>query len=159
MKKNNLISYILIGLGTFFLLKELKIPILTDFYSWPTLLILLGAAFFIHAYSAKEYKNIFPAVILLGLGVHFHGIAHYSFWIDHWGVYTFIVGLAFFLRFLKTKQGIVPSIILIGISIFAIFVDNQPSWFVWIYDIMNWIERFWPLLLIGIGVYLLLRKK
>ncbi|SER75176.1 hypothetical protein SAMN04487944_109116 [Gracilibacillus ureilyticus] len=159
MKKNNLLAYLLIGIGLYFLLRELQIPILTDFYSWPTLLILLGAAFLIHAFSGNEEKSIFPGVILFGLGIHFHGLTHYTFWIDHWGMYTLIVSIAFLLRFVKTKQGIIPGLILLVLSIFAIFVDNQPGWFRWIHEFMAWVERFWPVVLIGLGIYLLWKWK
>ncbi|WP_342039395.1 LiaI-LiaF-like domain-containing protein [Gracilibacillus kekensis] len=159
LKKNGLVAFLLIGIGLFFLLRELRLPILTDFYSWPTLLILIGAAFLIYSFSSKDFKNVFPGVVLLGLGIHFHGLTHYSFWIDHWGMYTFIVAIAFLIRAIKTKKGSIPGIILLIISIFAIFVENQPGWFGWINQIMYWIERFWPVLLIGLGVYLLLKKK
>ncbi|MFC4403950.1 LiaI-LiaF-like domain-containing protein [Gracilibacillus xinjiangensis] len=159
MKKNSLLAYLLIGIGLYFLLRELRIPILTDFYSWPTLLILIGSAFLVHAFSGNEEKSIFPGVVLLGLGIHFHGLNHYPFWIAHWGIYTLIVSIAFLLRFVKTKHGIIPGVVLFVISIFAMFVDNQPSWFVWIHDLMGWMERFWPIVLIGLGIYLLLKRK
>lgn len=159
MKKNGLVAYLLIGIGIFFLLRELRLPIFTDFYSWPTLLILVGAAFLIHAFSSKEFKNVFPGTLLLGLGIHFHALSHYDFWIDHWGMYTLIIAIAFLARALKTKKGFILGLILLVISIFAIFANNQPGWFSWIHQLMTWIERFWPVVLIGIGVYLLLKKK
>ncbi|UOQ47271.1 DUF5668 domain-containing protein [Gracilibacillus caseinilyticus] len=159
MKKNGLVAYLLIGIGIYFLLRELRIPVFTDFYSWPTLLILVGAAFLIYAFSIKDYANIFPGVILLGLGIHFHGLNHYAFWLDHWAMFTIIVAIAFLLRGLKTKNGFIPGLILLGISLFAIFADQQPSWFSWINQAMNWLERFWPIILIGLGAYLLLKKK
>ncbi|MGP4041684.1 LiaI-LiaF-like domain-containing protein [Gracilibacillus sp. D59] len=159
MKNNGLVAYLLIGIGVFFLLRELRLPIFTDFYSWPTLLILVGVAFLIHAFSTKDFKNVFPGILLLGLGIHFHALSHYGFWIDHWGMYTMIVAIAFLARAVKTRQGFIPGIILLVISIFAIFADNQPGWFSWINQFMSWVERFWPAILIGLGVYLLLKRK
>ncbi|PWU68269.1 LiaI-LiaF-like domain-containing protein [Gracilibacillus dipsosauri] len=159
MKKNGLVAYLFIGIGIFFLLRELKLPILTDFYSWPTLLILLGAAFLIYSFRAKDFSSVVPGVILLGLGIHFHGLNHYPFWIDHWGVYPFIISIAFLIRYFKTKTGLLPGLILLAIAVFAVYVDNKPSWFSWIHEGMVFIERFWPLLLITIGIYMLWRKK
>lgn len=159
MKRNSLVAYLLIGIGLFFLLRELKIPILTDFYSWPTFLILIGAAFLIHSFSSKEFKHLFPGVLLLGLGIHFHGINHYSFWIDHWGMITLIVAIAFLARALKTKKGYLPGFILLIISIIALFVDNQPGWFGWFHQVAGWMERFWPIILILFGVYILMKRK
>ncbi|WP_099158673.1 LiaI-LiaF-like domain-containing protein [Virgibacillus ndiopensis] len=158
-KQNSFAGYLLIGIGAYFLLKELKLPIITDFYSWPTLLIVIGLALLIHSYSSKDYQNLFSGTVVLGLGIHFHGVAHYSFWIEHWAVYPLIVGVAFIVRYLKTKAGLLPGVILIGVSLLLIFSIRLPVWFDWIYIVIDYIERFWPILLIGIGIYLLRKKK
>ena len=97
-KQNALFAYILIGIGVFFLLRELKLPIFTDFYSWQTLLIVIGLAILIHSYRSHSYENILAGGIILGIGIHLHGRANYAFWIDHWAVYLLIIGAAFLLR-------------------------------------------------------------
>lgn len=158
-KKHTFSGFLLIGIGLYFLLRQLELPIITDFYSWPTLLIIIGLAFLIHSYTSKDYQNLFSGTIILGLGIHFHGVNHYSFWIDNWGVYLLIVGIAFIVRFLKTKKGLVPGIILIGLSLIVIFAVNLPPYLNWIYPILELLERFWPIVLIGLGIYYLKRKK
>jgi len=160
MKKQNAFSaYVLIGIGIYFLIKQLDLAIFDNFYSWPTFLIIIGIAFLIHSYSAKEYNNLFTGVLLLGLGIHFHGLENYPFWFDHWSVYALIVGLAFLIRFFKTKKGLVPAGILIGIALLMIFSVTLPEWFQWIYGVIDFLETFWPVALIAIGVYLLKFKK
>ncbi|GAA5416258.1 hypothetical protein Pryu01_01290 [Paraliobacillus ryukyuensis] len=158
-KQHSLTAFLLIGIGAYFLLRQLKLPIITDFYSWPTLLIILGVAFLLHAYIGKDYDKLFPGAILLGFGIHFHGLNHYGFWIDHWGIYTLIVGVAFMIRFQKTKTGLLPGLLLIILSIFAVFVSNKPSWFHWINSFMALLESFWPVALVALGVYLLIKRK
>lgn len=158
-KKNAFSAYLLIGIGVYFLLRQLKIPILTDFYSWQTLLIIVGLALLIHSYTSKNYQNLFTGTIVLGLGIHFHGVAHYSFWIDHWAVYLLIVGIAFIVRYVHTKSGLFPGVLLIAFAIIMIFSIQLPIWFDWIYIVINFIEKFWPILLIVLGVYLLTKKK
>ncbi|MDC3415688.1 LiaI-LiaF-like domain-containing protein [Aquibacillus salsiterrae] len=157
--QNSFIGYLLIGIGAFYLLKELRVPILTDFYSWPTLLIVIGISFLLHSYLAKEYGNLFIGVLLLGLGIHFHALNQYPFWIDDWGMYTLIVGVAFFISYLKTKSGLFPGLILLAISFFALFASNKPNWFNWINQFVEMAIRFWPVVLVLIGVYLLVKKK
>ncbi|UFT97954.1 DUF5668 domain-containing protein [Radiobacillus kanasensis] len=160
MKKQHLFTaYILIGIGVYFLLRQLRLPILTDFYSWPTLLMILGIAFLIHSYTAKDYSNILPGVILLGIGIHSFAITHYPFWIDHWGMYPMIIAIAFLLRYSKTKSGLLPGFLLLAIGLFAIFSRNKPAWFSWINQIFEIIETFWPVTLIAIGLYIVFRKK
>ncbi|MDY0408593.1 hypothetical protein [Paracerasibacillus soli] len=96
---------------------------------------------------------------MIGLGVHFHGLEHYSFWIDHWAAYPLIVGIALFLRALKTKRGFFISIILIGISLLMIFTIQIPEWFQWIYTVLGFLEQYWPIVLILIGAYILIKRK
>ncbi|MGY0693163.1 LiaI-LiaF-like domain-containing protein [Virgibacillus sp. FSP13] len=158
-KQNSFAGYLLIGLGAFFLLRELKLPIVTDFYSWTTLLIIIGFALLIHSYSSKDYQNLFTGTIILGLGIHFHGVNHYTFWIDHWAVYPLIVGIAFIVRYLRTKKGLLPGVILVAISLLLIFSIRLPVWFDWIYTIVDFIERFWPIVIIIIGIYFLKKRK
>ncbi len=160
MKKNNsFAAYLLIGIGIYFLCKQLEIPIFMNFYSWPTLLMITGIAFLLHSYRAKDYQNLFTGILIFGLGIHFHGLENYSFWIDHWAVYPFIVGIAFIFRYLKTKSGLFVGVILTGISSIMLFSITVPRWFNWIYDITSLIENFWAIAIIILGVYLLIRKK
>lgn len=154
-KQNSFAAYVLIGIGVYFLIKQLDLPLFQNFYSWPTFLIIIGIAFLIHSYSTKEYNNIFTGVLLLGLGIHFHGLENYSFWFNHWSAYALIAGVAFWVRFLKTKSGFIPGSILIGISLLMIFSVTLPEWFQWIYGVAEFLETFWPVALIVLGIYLL----
>jgi|SRR5699024_6346880 len=158
-KQHAFIAYILIGLGVYFLIQQLDLAFFRSFYSWPTFLMIIGIAFLIHSYSTNEHQHIFTGILLLGLGIHFHGLENYDFWFDHWSAYALIVGLAFFIRFLKTKKGLLPAAILIGLALLMIFSVSLPEWFHWINDVAEFVETFWPVALIVIGVYFLWYKK
>lgn len=158
-RQNTFAAYLLIGIGLYFLLRKLEIPIITDFYSWPTLLIIIGIALLIHSYTSKDYQHLLSGTIILGIGIHFHGVNHYDFWIDHWAVYLLIVGIAFIVRAIRTKRGFLTGAILIGLAIMFIFSFKLPRMFNWIYDVTGILETFWPLLLIVIGIFWLKKKK
>lgn len=158
-KQHTFTAYVLIGIGIYFLIRQLDLALFSNFYSWPTFLIIIGIAFLIHSYAQKEYQNIFTGVLLLGLGIHFHGLENYSFWFNHWSSYALIVGVAFLCRFLKTKNGLIPGVALIVIALLMIFSVTLPEWFQWIYGVADFLETFWPVALIGIGIYLLRFKK
>ena len=159
MKQQHILSaYILIGLGVYFLIEQLELALFAKFYSWPTFLIIIGIVFLIYSYTTKEYNNIFTGVLLLGLGIHFHGLENYDFWFDHWSIFALIIGLAYLFRFFKTKRGLIPAGVLIGIAVLMIFSVSLPSWFEWIYGVADFIETFWPVALIVVGVYLLRKK-
>ncbi|MFD2211058.1 LiaI-LiaF-like domain-containing protein [Virgibacillus halophilus] len=160
MKRNHTFAgYLLVGIGAYFLLKQLQVPILTDFYSWPTLLIIIGAVFLFYSHTAKEHEHLFTGTLLLGLGIHFHGIAHYTFWPQHWAMFPLIVGVAFLVRALKTKSGYLPGIILCLISLPMLLSIQLPDWFQQLYLTFDSLKMYWPIILIAIGIYMLMRKK
>ncbi len=158
-KQDAFIAYILIGIGVYFLIKQLELQIFSPFYSWPTFLIIIGIAFLIHSYSTNDYDHIFTGALLLGLGIHFHGLENYDFWFDHWSAYALITGIAFIIRYVRTKKGLIPGAVLIGIALLMIFSVTLPEWFKWIYGLVEFLESFWPVALIVFGVYLLRFKK
>jgi len=156
MKNQHIFSgYVLIGVGVYFLMKQLNLAIFSALYYWPTFLMIIGIAFLIHSYSYRVYENIFIGVLLLGLGIHFHGLALFDFWIDHWSIYALIVGCAFLIRYTKLKTDFIVGILLISVAILMIFSVTLPTWFQWIYGVIDFLETFWPVALIGVGFYLL----
>lgn len=158
-KQNSLIAYILIGLGIYFLLRELRVPIFTDFYSWQTLLIILGIAFLLHSYRSGTHEHIFTGVLLFGIGIHLHGVQHFDFWIDHWGVYLVIIGLALLFRYLKTRSGLLAGTLFLVIGMLLIYSQQFNEYFFWIDDAVSIVERFWPVLLIILGLVWLRRGR
>ncbi len=158
-KQNALFAYILIGIGLFFLFRELRLPIFTNFYSWQTFLIIIGAAILIHSYRSKSYENIFIGVLILGVGIHLHGVENYSFWIDHWAIYFIIIGLAFLLRGMKTKSGLLAGVIFLAVGGVLIYSQKFSAYFTWVYDVFAFLERFWPIVLIIAGIILLRKGK
>src|SRR5699024_10664787 len=113
-KQNNFIAYLLIGIGTYFLIKQLDLALFDNIYSWLTILIILDVVFLLHSYLTHYYDHIYKVVLLLCLGIHFHDVENYDFWIDHWSMYTLIAGIAFIILYLQTHRGHRPGLILIG---------------------------------------------
>lgn len=160
MKKQGIFpGIILIGVGVYFLMDKLDLPFLKNIFTWPTLLLIIGIAFLLQAYLTNEDQSIFPGTILTGLGLHFHGRAIFEFWPDHWAIYTLIVGIAFIIRHQKAKSGIIPGIILTIISLLGLFYDGIISWMSYIGKAVGWLENFWPVALIIVGIYLLFINK
>ncbi|MGP4061538.1 LiaI-LiaF-like domain-containing protein [Halobacillus sp. H74] len=157
-KQNSLLGFLLIGLGAYFFLRHLNIPELSPFYSWPSLILVIGGSFLLHSYIAKDYTNLFTGALLFGFGLHFLAVQHFLFWIDHWASYLLIIGIAFLLHYQKTKHNLIPALILLGLGLFALFTPTTPMWLLWVQQIFDLIESFWPLVIIGFGIYLLKKK-
>ena len=158
MKKQNLyVGIILIGFGAYFLLNEWNLPFLSAFNNWPTVLIIIGLGLFIQALMSKDYGNLFPAVLLIGLGIHFHFRGSWLWWPDGWAVYTFIFGVALLVRYYKErKDGLFIGIILVVISLLNFFYQ---SFQLLMGKLFNTIGNLWPLLLIAFGFYLIFSHK
>jgi|SRR5699024_267388 len=159
MKKGHLLTaYILIGLGSYFLIKQLHLSLFSSFYGWPTIFIIIGISFLLHSYVVNDNGHLFAGVLLVGSGVHLHGLENYAFWYDHWSIYMLIVGLAYTVLFFKTKKGLIFALILLSISFIMIFSITLPDWFSGIYWLIDFIDTFWPVMLIAIGLYFLMKK-
>ncbi len=151
---------ILIGFGAYFLLQQTGITLFQHFFTWPTLLIIVGIAFLGQGYSAREYEAILPGVIMCGFGLHFHLSGHVAFWPTNMiGMLILIIAVGFFLRFQKTNNGLFQAFLFLIIAVLLLFYDKIAGYFGLLQNGMNFIWKFWPALLIVVGIYFLLRKK
>src|SRR5699024_12357315 len=78
---------------------------------------------------------------------------------SHWAVYPLLIGIAFVVRALKIKKGMILGLFFILGSLIVIFSIKLPEWFNWVYQFTNYLESYCPIVLIVVGVYLLMKKK
>jgi hypothetical protein len=160
MKKNNIFSgIILLGIGCYLLLQQLSIPVFTNFYSWQTLIIIVGIAFLVQAYVESNPGSILPGIILVGFGFHFHSLNQLSFWPKQPGTLLLVIGLGMLFTYFKTKNGLIPSIVLLFVSLLFLNYSRFMGWLDFFEGGFSFILNYWPLLVIGIGFYLLFIKK
>jgi hypothetical protein len=150
---------ILIGFGAYFYLQQTQINLFKEFYTWPTLLIIVGVAFLGQAYMANEYESILPGTILLGFGVHFHVVNKLALWPDHIGAFILIIALGLLLRYQKVGTGLFQGLLFLVLAGLLLFYGKIVSWFGLIENGVSLAWKFWPAVLIVIGIYLLLKKE
>ncbi|TYS19656.1 hypothetical protein FZC78_01100 [Rossellomorea vietnamensis] len=150
---------ILIGFGIYFYLQQSNISIFREFYTWPTLLIIVGIAFLAQGYKGKDYEAILPGTILTGFGLHFHISSHIAIWPDHIGVFILIISLGCLLRYQKTGNGLFQGVLFLILAIILLFYDKVLLWLGILQGGVNIIRDFWPLIIVIIGIYLLFIKK
>jgi hypothetical protein len=158
MKHNGIFpGIILIGLGIYFLSASWTIPYLDVIHRWPTLFIIFGIAFILQAKATNDSSHYFPGVILIGLGFHFHALHFIDHWPNQWEVYTLLIGIAFLSQTSrKKKDGFFLGSLFVFFSILGLFSTGFVSW---VAKLFNIFESFWPIAIILIGLYLLLKKK
>ncbi|MEH7332685.1 DUF5668 domain-containing protein [Neobacillus drentensis] len=151
---------ILIGFGAYFLLQQAGITIFQQFFTWPTLIIIVGIAFLGQGYRANEHEAILPGVIMTGFGLHFHLAGHVSFWPTNTiGMLILIISIGFFLRFQKTNTGLFQAFLFLILAVLLLFYDKIAGYLGLLQNGMSLVWKFWPVLLIVVGIYFLLKKK
>jgi len=154
-RRNTLaIGILLILLGGFFL-AQIFWPGLTNLVSWPVIIIAVGAGLFLLGLIIRVPSMSVPAAIVAGIG----GILYYQNLTGEWGSWSYMwalipgfVGLGIIVggllgaKDLKITDGlrqVVTSIVLF--LIFGAFFGG-----------FRGLGDYWPLLLIGAGVVLLI---
>lgn len=150
---------ILIGFGAYFFMQQSQITLFDQFYKWPTLLIIVGIAFLFQGYGAKDHESILPGVILTGFGIHFHVAGKLEIWPDHIGSFILIIALALLLRYQKTRDGFFQGVLFLIIAVLLLFYDRVVKWLGLLENNISLIWNFWPVVLVGFGVYFLAKKK
>ncbi|MCB2201038.1 hypothetical protein KQI63_16695 [bacterium] len=148
---------ILILIGGLFLLDNLD---LFEF-SWPMILIGIGAVLLIQSVLDKHHQPVQGGVLLLLLGLVF--LADQERWLPwgmsrDWPLILFAVGISSIVGYWanpKKRGSLTGGIILLAIG--AIFLATEYHYFEWkvVGDIFEW----WPLILLGLGVWLLVKDR
>ncbi|MBP2240616.1 hypothetical protein J2Z40_001173 [Cytobacillus eiseniae] len=150
---------ILIGFGIYFFLEQINIPTLQPYFTWPTLLIIIGIAYLFQGYGARDYHAILPGTILAGFGLHFHIVNRLEVWPDHIGIFILILALGLLLQYQKTGSGLFSGCLFLLLSILLLFYDRIIGWLGFLETGVTTAWKFWPILFILIGGYLLFVKK
>ncbi|MEH6954022.1 LiaI-LiaF-like domain-containing protein [Neobacillus drentensis] len=151
---------ILIGFGVYFLLQQAGITIFQQFFTWPTLLMIVGIAFLGQGYSAHESESILPGVIMTGFGLHFLLVGKIPIWpSNNIGMLILIISIGCFLRFQKTNAGLFQAFLFLILAVLLLFYNKITAYFDLLQNGMSFVWKFWPALLIVVGIYFLLKKK
>jgi hypothetical protein len=150
-----------LGFGLYFLLQQYHVQWMDGLYTWPTLAVILGAAFLVQAYKQKDYEFILPGTIIAGIGLHFHVMHKLELFQDHAGVFLLLVAVGLLLTYVKTGSGFVPGLLFLIAATLLLFFDRLTHWLAGQGHDVTFISNFWPLFFVGAGLYFLFvhRKK
>jgi len=145
---NYTVGIILILLGAFFLCVQLGLVNWDNF--WPIILIVGGLLFYLgFLVNRRNFGLLMPGTILLVIGVLFF-YTNQGYWhrMDElWPTFVLAPGLGFILMYIFGPKGNalwIPATVLIVLA--CLF-----------YGRLWGIFRYWPVILIAVGLYLLVR--
>ncbi|MDP2683886.1 MAG: hypothetical protein Q8P20_02405 [bacterium] len=146
----------LILIGCLFILQNMGLNINLGFY-WPIFLLIPGVIFWISFYQDRENKSsaiLIPGTILIVYSLYFffNQTNDYQYAGETSFIFTLGIALGFFAAYYlareknRTKGFLIPAWILSGVALINL-LGTTTQW------------EWWPILLIGIGVYLLYKKE
>jgi hypothetical protein len=150
----------LIGIGVWFLLRTMGFPLPSIGAMWPIFPVLAGLGFFVNWLASPNKREahgiMIPATITGLVGLFFFaftlGFVPWSAMGVLWPVFPLIVGIAFFVAWVFSgfrEWGLlVPSAVTGAVGIVGLSFTLGGTLF-------GDLVRFWPLLLIGLGVLVL----
>lgn len=157
MKRDSMVwGIILIVLGAAFLVNQL-FPNVFGGFSWPWILIVLGGVFTIASLVSRTGGLMIPGLILIGLGgifIYQTRSGNWESWAYIWALIPAFAGLGMVIGGLydpemREARGAGLLMILGGLIAFAVFGG--------FFGLNQNLLRFWPVLLILLGLVVLFR--
>ncbi|MFQ5602895.1 MAG: LiaI-LiaF-like domain-containing protein [bacterium] len=165
-QRSYLPGIVLILVGTYFLLQRFDFFFIRWRHVYPVLLLGIGAVFLMAIFTKNEKSAVFPATVLLVLGLFFFcrnfDVFSFDYYFydfrDIWPIFLIAFGLGFIVLFFVKSEDwgvVIPGSILLFFGV--IFLLRSARLFYW-HDFVD----YWPLILIAIGASIILnsmRKK
>ncbi|MFQ5707353.1 MAG: LiaI-LiaF-like domain-containing protein [bacterium] len=153
---------VLVAVGVLLLLRQLHVL----YFGWreffPILLLVLGGMMFVQALNKEDKGSVFPATILLVLGLFFtlrqyglFSIDYYFYYFDdYWPIFLIAVGSGFVVLYLfrpKDWGVLIPGGILL---FFGVLFTLRTIGVIYWRDFVD----YWPIILIAIGLSIVLNN-
>lgn len=150
-------GFFLIGLGLILLIHKLNLFYLDWMRTYPIIFMLIGLTLFVSAILNKNRSAVFWGTIFFLFGFLFFlrnfDFIEYYYIHDIWPVFFIIFGIAFIVLFIVKPQDwgvLIPGALFLFLGI-SFLLRNFHYW-----RVQEIIERYWPLLLILIGIGVIL---
>ncbi len=153
MKQGVFPGTLIAGIGLYFLSKQWAVPFIGEMDPLPAFLLIIGIGFLL---QRKEPYALFSGIVICGIAVHYYASGTINNWPAIWVIYLLSIGIGFILQYNKTKQsGLWLGAALTILALLSLFAGNATGI---MGEIVSYTERFWPVILILVGGYLMKKK-
>ncbi len=161
-KVSLVLGVILVLIGLVILLDKLGVMYLSWKKILSVLLVVAGAYLGYSGFGLNSNKKVFWGSILFFFGIYLF-IDSFGFLNPEvhffWPVVLITTGLAFFMSFVNRPNDfalLLPAIALVGIGVLFLLTNLGV---IYSFEVWESVEKFWPVLLIIFGLYLILKKR
>lgn len=153
------VSTTLILLGIYYLFLMLEWTSVSELSTWAVTIMIFGIAFISQANKGKQADLYLPGLLLLGMGLYYSFDWLFNIWPSE--ISAIITGTGIALLFHSFHKG---GSYLVGVltTFVGILITFQEK-FVVVQSLfdksVDFLNTFWPLIIIAAGVYILMRKK
>lgn len=151
-------SIIFIGFGLFYFLKSINYSLLSPYYSWGSLCIIIGIAFLAESRFGNQSEFILPGILFTGFGLHQYIAARLEYWPAEHTVLFLLISLGFLLISLKKGIGKGSGILFLVVAIIFIFHEKILTT-LGLVGYIDFFNHYWPVFLMLIGGFVLFKKK
>lgn len=153
---------ILVLIGLVILLDKLGVVYLSWKKILSILLVIAGAYFGYSGFGLNSNSKVFWGSILFFFGIYLF-IDSFGFLNPDvhffWPVVLITTGLAFLMSFVNRPNDfalLLPAVALVGIGVLFLLTNLGV---IYSFEVWESVEKFWPVLLIVLGLYLILKKR
>lgn len=153
------VSTTLILLGIYYLLLMFDFSSIEELYTWAVAVTIFGMAFISQANKGKQSDLYLPGLLLLGMGLYYSFDWFFNFWPSEISAIITGTGIALLFHSYHKHSSYLIGLITTFVGILMTFQEK----FLFVETLFNmsidFLNTFWPLIIIGAGVYILTRKK
>lgn len=157
VQKKFLGFFLVFGSALMLLLQTGKAP-LPSLITWPFLLFSISALIVFVGFIKNNSQLVLIAGIAAAIGIFIWGIQNMNNWPSHWSILVIFFGLVVFLQYVLSRDNLS---LLIAVILFLTGVCANPGLrkYEALAPIAPTLNTYWPIFILGLGLYFLFRKQ
>jgi hypothetical protein len=155
--QTKIIGYVLMIAGLLLLIVEAKWAEPKSLVSWPFLLFLFGITLIFISFLNKQPQLTLLGGVLASIGITVWGFEYVSNWPKHWSILVGMLGITVMLQYIlnQSKTTLIVGCVLLLSGFFAWPGIREISLLA---PIANFLNTYWPVLIVVLGAVFLFRK-
>ncbi|SHE48225.1 hypothetical protein SAMN05444392_101655 [Seinonella peptonophila] len=157
MPQKKFIGFFLVFFSALLLLYQTGKAPISSFITWPFILFFIASLLVFIGFIKENAQLVLIAGIAASVGLFIWGMQNIINWPTHWSILIVMFGIVIFLHYLVSKHHLAISVaiilILSGLCAWPGLRDVSV-----LAPIAPLLNTYWPVFILGLGIYFLFRK-